>query len=644
MERENLVRCVVENPFERLVLRVSTCMLNEPKYYQTADEFINTLREDLKIVEELEPSFIPKLAFYSRQHLNLRSVSNFILAWSATKVKTHPTFREFFTSAINLPSDLMDFIEKYQQEIGSPAKLKLTTFLQKLIAKKLRDFNIYQLGKYCSEAKRKRELVKGSKKLSMKKLITLCHIKEPKLLVDSILGRKYPQTPEAFVESGYGPKEKFDPELAGTRLKINTPYTWETELSKKGNKAECWEELVKQGKLPYMAMLRNIRNLLLTGVDTETHLKAASKLNNPEAVQNSKLFPFRYLSAYESIEIDLEYLRKLKIDPNFEEKEQNKEPEYIEFEDVDDYGNTYMRRELVAPPEPQQVAHGRGRGRGRGRVSSFSRGGRSAGLVRRHSSNDEPETLKKRKIIVPKEVPTQEILDIYKNSIDDAIKLATSLNVDPIRGKTIIFCDCSGSMSCPVSSKSVSRYNRCQDVGFLFGLMLRSVSEDCEVYLFSSTKRDKCWLKLDLVGDNIFQLLEQMNEMSSTLGGGTEFPFDWFEEAIDKKKWFDNFIIFTDMMISEMSGHDVFQRGEGKYTKSFDIVNAYRDQVNPDMRYISCDLAGHSQQLKGAKFEKDFKNLLIGGYSDSILQFISTSGLMQSEFVRNCKPVHKNSN
>lgn len=637
MECPNLVRCVVENPYERLVLRVSTCMLNEPKHYQTADEFVETLRKDLSTVEELEPSFIPKLAFYSRQHLNLRSVSNFILAWSANKPRTHQAFREFFTSAINLPSDLMDFIEKYQQEIGSPAKLKLTTFLQKLIGKKLRDFNIYQIGKYCSEAKRKRELVKGSKKLSMKKLIMLCHIKEPKLLVDSILGRKYPKTPEAFVESGYGPAEKFDPELAGTRLKVNTPYTWETELSKKGNKAECWEELVKQGKLPYMAMLRNIRNLLITGVDTETHIKAAGKLNNPEAVQNSRLFPFRYLTAYESINIDLEHLRKLKVDPEYQQKEQSKEPEFIEYESEDEYGNIVMRRELVVVPEPPQPVRSRGRfvRRGRARVPI---------MIRERSSNDESGPTKKRKIVVPKEVPTQEILDLYKNSIDDAIKLATSLNVDPIRGKTVIFCDCSGSMSCPISSKTVSKYSRCQDVGFLFGLMLRSVSEDCEVYLFSSTKRDKCWLKLDLVGDNIFELLEHMNDMSATLGGGTEFPFDWFEEALDKKKWFDNFIIFTDMMISEMSGYDIFQRSQGKYTKSFDIVNAYREQVNPDMRYISCDLAGHSQQLKGAKFEKDFKNLLIGGYSDSILQFISTSGLMQSEFVRNCKPMHKKSN
>ena len=47
MEYPNLVKCVVEKLYERLVLRVSTCMLNEPKHYQTADEFIKTLREDL---------------------------------------------------------------------------------------------------------------------------------------------------------------------------------------------------------------------------------------------------------------------------------------------------------------------------------------------------------------------------------------------------------------------------------------------------------------------------------------------------------------------------------------------------------------------------------------------------------------------
>ncbi|WP_206516922.1 TROVE domain-containing protein [Caldicellulosiruptor changbaiensis] len=44
--------------------------------------------------------------------------------------------------------------------------------------------------------------------------------------------------------------------------KLSTPYTWETEISTKGNKKEVWEEHIDSGKLPYMALLRNFRSIV----------------------------------------------------------------------------------------------------------------------------------------------------------------------------------------------------------------------------------------------------------------------------------------------------------------------------------------------------------------------------------------------
>lgn len=610
MDKAYLIQSVIDNPFERLLLRVSTCLLNEPKFYKSAETVVEEIRADLAIIESLEPSFIPKLAFYSRNSLNLRSVSNFLLAWSATKPNTHPALKEFFTSAINLPSDLIDFVQKYQDEIGNPTNLKIPTFLQKLIKKKFADFNVYQLGKYCSEGKRKRELSKkGPGRLTMKKLVRVCHIKKPEILVASVLGKKYPESVDGFLANGFGPAGKYEAEKAGKRMKVPTPYTWETTLAQYGNKAECWEDLMKSNKLPFMAMLRNLRNMLLTGVDFETHNKVIEKLTNPDVIQNSRLFPFQFMSAYNSIEVDLDYLQKIK-----------ENPEYVKPEDPDD---------------PAQVRFVRGGRGGRARAIRF-------GI---NQSDDDEESgqapRKKKKVMVPKEVPTAEIITGYKGAIDEAVKLSTSLNIDPIRGNTAIFCDCSGSMDCPVSSKNVTSYNTCRDVGFLFGLMVRSVTESCEVFIFSSScppSIPKCWTKVDVQGDNIFELHKQLVEASGALGGGTEFPYDWFEEAIKEKKWIDNFIIFTDMMLSEVTGHDVFARG-GR--TSYEIITEYREKVNPDMRYVTVDLAGSAKELKGAKYESEFKNLLIGGYSDSILKMISTTGVKQSDLVRESKPIIK---
>lgn len=77
--------------------------------------------------------------------------------------------------------------------------------------------------------------------LTMKDLIGLLHIK-PTLLTSAILGTKYPATKELF-EKKFGP-EGFDETLAGKRMKLATPVTWETELSEKGNKVEVWSKLI----------------------------------------------------------------------------------------------------------------------------------------------------------------------------------------------------------------------------------------------------------------------------------------------------------------------------------------------------------------------------------------------------------------
>ena len=94
---------------------------------------------------------------------------------------------------------------------------------------------------------------------------------------------------------------------------LATPYTWETELSALGQQpfddAETkaaafrakWEELIDSGKLGYMALLRNLRNILEVQVSGVHVQKVCGYLSNERAVQNSRQLPFRYLAAYREI-------------------------------------------------------------------------------------------------------------------------------------------------------------------------------------------------------------------------------------------------------------------------------------------------------------------------------------------------------
>ena len=50
---------------------------------------------------------------------------------------------------------------------------------------------------------------------------------------------------------------------------------------------------VDHNKLPFMAMLRNIRNMIKAGISGKHHQWVLKKLTDEGAVVNSRQFPFR---------------------------------------------------------------------------------------------------------------------------------------------------------------------------------------------------------------------------------------------------------------------------------------------------------------------------------------------------------------
>jgi telomerase protein component 1 len=461
------------------------------------------------------------------------------------------------------------------------------------------------MGKYCSEGRRKRlakkekgkEMPEERLQLAMKRLVRLCHIKEPADTVCSIIGVRYPASEEEFQATSLAEGAAFDPSRAGKRMKIPTPVTWETELSARGNCAQVWEELIKAKKLPFMAMLRNIRNLLLTGVDRETHEMVLTRLQDPGQVAQSRLFPFRFFSAFEALQVDLEELRKLKEDPDFQ----------------------------PAPPSGK-------RGLKRGRSA---RGSRSRARGRHTRSASPPaEEPKPRKKIIPKELPTEGLIAAYKAALETSIKLATTSNVLPVLGHSVIFCDVSGSMSAKLSGGSgLGSVRTCKDAGILLGLMLRYVCESSDVIAFSNPgSHQKCWFPITLPSENILENMNAVNEQSSVLGGGTDFPYDFLQSLIQQHKHVDQMFVFSDMMIApgeeEMSG----TTSGGQSSISL-VLEQYRKEVNPRMKFVTVDLAAEGRDILGASFDDACLNVKVHGYSDAILALVSELQKSQVEAV-----------
>ena len=64
-------------------------------------------------------------------------------------------------------------------------------------------------------------------------------------------------------------------------------------------KCDVWTYLINENLVGYMALLRNLRNLLQAGVSDAVMRKACEKLSNPEQVRRSRQLPFRFTMAFQ---------------------------------------------------------------------------------------------------------------------------------------------------------------------------------------------------------------------------------------------------------------------------------------------------------------------------------------------------------
>lgn len=673
MEVEPNVVKTIQDPKLYLLNLVSSCLLKDFRFYDSAEQrrdlLISALQE---VASSNEPEFVLQLAYYVRNKLYIRSATNFILAYAGIHEKTAPFLEKYFNKTVLLPSDFLDvcqwtqilkFLKVKNFNFASLEELKTFDFRKKLrfgtelrdaLKGKFKTFTVYQLGKYCSESRRKKflqqyqevlfpeklakRIEKKKKKLealkkdaieeekeidledeqkkkdafsgrggssgrrgrggrggkaaklskmkakktkfikkhkfgsgkpaapktmfevpfiTMKDIIRTTHMKSPQYVIRSVLGKKYPENELLFQEAFKGENLVFDPTQANKRMKIETPITWETELSSKGNKASVWGELISANKLPYMAMMRNLRNLLKIGLDDHLHAKVISRISNVKAVENAKMFPFQYFSALNELE-DLKNKGLIKI------------------------GDKLMEKDEMEIEEEKKL----------------------------------PEAKEK-----TKEFTFKSLLEDYQASIKKAIQIAVDKNLEKIEGHTLIFSDVSGSMSCPVSGKrNYGSVRTCTEVALLLGLMIKSKCEKSTFYIFSSPGREnqECFIEVDLNSQDILEDMNKLKKEAKKLGGGTDFPFKIIREHIEKNKLVNNIVILSDMMISP--GYSEIDQGEQSVS---DLLNEYRTKINPSLKIFSVDLRGYAKVLNLNDEFNEENYVRIFGMSDSVLKFIS---------------------
>lgn len=239
---------------EHLVSAVLTTMFGEPKFYGSTDNDIVRLAT---ACAANDPEFLCKLACFSRNEGNMRSVSHVLTAVIAREAREYT--RTTIRSVVVRPDDITEIMSCYAAMYGKP----FPNAMKREIASVIQKFDEYQLAKYNG----------GSKALKLRDVLKLVHPV---------------------------PKDEQTAVLMGKVLSdtLETPYTWEVELSERGNTKEVWNELIASGKVGYMALLRNLRNIVKAKAQLEPVL---ARLSDPEQVKRSRQLPFRFYSAYRTL-------------------------------------------------------------------------------------------------------------------------------------------------------------------------------------------------------------------------------------------------------------------------------------------------------------------------------------------------------
>ncbi len=264
-------------PEMELYTAVVTASLSNT-FYEKGGERMKRITE---LAARVDARFLAQLAVYTREKMHLRSVS-MILAVELAKVHKGDSLVQHTASrVIQRADEITELLAYYQlanQREGVKKLNKLSKQLQKGIAVAFNKFDEYQFAKYNRQAA-----------VALRDALFLVHPKAKDEAQQAIFNKIVNDT-------------------------LAVPYTWEVELSRAGQEKFAstearnaafrskWEELISSGKLGYMALLRNLRNILQIGVSTE-HIRMVGKtLAYPEGVRKSKQLPFRFLAAYREVQ------------------------------------------------------------------------------------------------------------------------------------------------------------------------------------------------------------------------------------------------------------------------------------------------------------------------------------------------------
>lgn len=235
---------------ERALRRsVLSCLLWEREFY---DDGLAIAHRLAMLVGVVPPSIVAQIAIEAREVMHLRHVPLFLTRLLARG--TPAARREvgpLLARIIQRPDELTEFLAMYWQDGKTPISKQVKIGL----AQAFRKFNEYQLAKYDRETG-----------IRLRDVMFMVHPKPRGQLETELFTKVANRT-------------------------LATPDTWEVALSAGANKAQTFERLILENQLGALALLRNLRNMITSGVPEAVirHGLLSAKVD--------RVLPFRFITA-----------------------------------------------------------------------------------------------------------------------------------------------------------------------------------------------------------------------------------------------------------------------------------------------------------------------------------------------------------
>lgn len=229
---------------------VSSCLLWENEFYEDGIAISDRIRQ---LAESVPVSDVAALAVEARTVMNLRHVSLWLtLAVIDRKVGAGFDTASLIDQVCRRADEPGELLAMYWKDGRKP----IPSAMKRGLARAMLRFDHYALAKYNRDAG-----------VSLKDVVRMSHPKAANDDQGKRLGKLL-------------------------RGELGAANTWEGALSAGGGKRDSFERLLREGKLGYLALLRNLRNMDQAGVDAQLVRDAIVARKGARQV-----LPFRYVAA-----------------------------------------------------------------------------------------------------------------------------------------------------------------------------------------------------------------------------------------------------------------------------------------------------------------------------------------------------------